>query len=268
MVKRLSLVIIGLFLMTVGPLSAQSWGTNPLLNDFANSYVKSLDEFMHRFNGEELHPGIASADDVDVRKKSILTLFDWQGFSDRDTIKAAAAVEFADAVQKSGATIGFTSPLMYAEAECLFKFKNKEIQLSLILKYENIRDDYYRWAIVGANGLEFEGLIDTARDGYINPVQSDLHFSDLQMAFPKLDRYLSKDGRVDQLSFIMGMATSGMLEFKVCQNVRYHFLDISGYIFTVGLHARLDNNAGWLIDNVMRATHQQKEEYIKYLVGE
>ena len=177
-------------------------------------------------------------------------------------------MDFCEKVQRGGYRLEMSTEGLYAEAQCLFTKGKSEYDVSVILRYEEVMKGYYRWAIVGAHGLDVEKLLDTTRTGYINPVQHELHFGDLNRAFPHAERFMSRDRHVDQLSFLLGMTTSGVLKFEGCQHVRYHVVAIPGYIFTVGLQARNDVNSGWLIENLYSVDHQQKIDYVSHLLGE
>ncbi len=253
--------------MNAAPCLAQTWGSNPELNAFANYYVKSLNEFMHRFNADEIPAFIQEEGGENIRQRCIIGLFDLEQVPDGQSEAAHRILKFDSIVCATNTLLNITDPGLYAEAKCLFKYKKKEIELNLVLVYENIRDDYYRWAIAGINGLLKADLIDTTAYGYINPVQHELHFSELSGAFPHMNGYFSKEHHIDQLSFLAGLAECGALQLVGCQTVTYWFTQIPGYVFSVSLHSRMKSNAGWLIHDLIETTEKDKLYIINYLLS-
>ncbi len=254
-------------LLIAAPCLAQTWGSNPELNVFANYYVKSLNEFMHRFNADEIPQFIRDKGGENMRQRCIIALFDLEQVPDGNSETAQRILKFDSVVCANKMMLRITDPGLYAEAKCLFKYKKKDLELNLVLVYENIRDDYYRWAIAGVNGLVEAGVIDTTAYGYINPVQHELHFSELSSAFPHMNGYFSRQRNFDQLSFIAGLAESGALHLEACQTVTYWFTQVPGYVFSVSLHPRLKGNAGWLIHDLIETTENDKSIIINYLLS-
>ena len=254
-------------MMIAAPCFAQTWGSNPELNAFANYYVKSLNEFMHRFNAEEIPQFIQEEGVENMRQRCIIALFDLEQVPDGKSEAAKRIMKFDSIVCANKAMLHITDPGLYVEARCLFNYKKKDIELNLVLVHENIRDDFYRWAIAGVNGLVEAGIIDTAAYGYINPVQHELHFTELSAAFPHMNGYFARQHDFDQLSFMAGLAESGALQLVGCQTVTYWFTQVPGYVFSVSLHPRLKGNAGWLIHDLIETTDKDKSYIINYLLS-
>lgn len=237
------------------------------LNVFASTYVKSLEEFSQRFNAQEFHPDIDTLNKDNLRLRSILSLFDSQSFQVRDSVIASRLVAFAEDVCINGYFVDTESVGLYAEASCLFSFNNQEIPINIVFVFENVREDINKWAVVGVNGLVECGLLDTDRSGYINPTQHELRFTDLSIASQNLTNYISAYKTVDQLSYLLGLLKAKQLEFIVCNKVRFHFLQIPGYVFVVDEINRLGNNAGYLITALMQTENSKKNEYISIILG-
>lgn len=267
MVRLRIILVFCLASMIAAPCFSQTWGSNPELNAFANYYVKSLNEFMHRFNADEIPNFIQEAGSDNVRQRCIMALFDLEQVPDGQSETAQRILRFDSIVCSNNIMLHITNPGLFAEARCLFKYKKKDVELNLVLVYENIRDDYYRWAMAGVNGLVEAGIIDTTAYGYINPVQHELHFSELSGAFPHMNGYFARSYDVDQLSFLAGLAESGSLQLVGCQTVTYWFTQVPGYVFTVSLHPRLKGNAGWLIHDLLEVNEEDKSRIIDYLLA-
>lgn len=236
------------------------------LDIFASTYVKSIDEFMHRFNGDELHPDLDTTRVENVRLNSILTLFDLQQFQVRDSTVTKQLISFADTVCKKDICLAFESGL-YAEANCTFLFNQKEVPISLVFVYESVQEDIYRWALTGVNGLVKNHILDTVRTGYINPTQHGVRFTELSAACTDLTKYVSVHKDVDQMSYFLGVLESKQIKYIDCHKVRFHFLQVPGYIFTVEEINRLSNNAGFLISSLKKTERSDKLEYINQLLG-
>jgi len=247
---------------------AQTGNTDLFLNSLNNAYVKSIDEFIARFNAEEFHPGIYYDDENNLRTRSLLSLIDWQRFQVEDSIISHLEMSFSDSVCWNDILLNIESGDIYAEAKCIFEYKQQNIPISIIFTYENIRDDFYKWAMTGVNGLFESRFVDTNRNGYINPIQHELHFSDLKSACESdLTRFVSVDKPIDQLSFFLGMMKTGQMKFISCNNVLFHFTQVPYYIFVVGKANRLSHNSGYLIQSLFRMEESQKRDYIKQLSG-
>lgn len=265
MVKKVTFIISFVFSLMVTPCQAQTWGSNPELDKLESYYVKSLNEFMHRFNAEEIPPFFRDDMKDGLRQRCILALFDLEQVSDLESERATLIQRFDSVVCATNSMLHINDTGMYVEALCLFKYKKRSVILNLVLKYENIRDDFYRWAIVGVNGMVKAGLIDTSLYGYINPVQHELHFLALTDAFPHINGYFSKDKKIDPLSYFAGLAESGVLHFEGCQSVTYFFTQVPGYVFSVLLHPRKGINSGWLIHDLIEIPDESKDMFINEL---
>lgn len=261
------LLLLTIIVVNFGSCFAQTVHFDTYLDGLTSAYVKSLDEFIQRFNAEEFHPDINTENNDNLRTRSILTLFDWQMFQLQDSCVASQIISFTDTVSKQDVRLDMEKEGLYAEACCLFSYKQQEIPINLVLVFENIRDDYYKWAVAGANGLMDCKLLDTVCNGYMNPVQHEVHFSELPSACVALDKYISIDRTVDQLSFVMGMLKTGVLKFEACNKVLFHFAQVPGFIFVVDKINRPDYNSGYLISKLVRTDDLKKQSYIEQLLG-
>lgn len=263
-INHAMLLIVLLFNFT--DIYAQIIIKDMYLDVFATTYVKSIDEFMLRFNAEELHPDLDTTRVENVRLRSILTLFDLQQFEVRDSIVVEQLISFADTVCKKDVRLGFESGL-YAEASCTFSFNKKDVPINLVFVYEPIQGDIYRWALAGVNSLVENNVLDTLRNGYINPTQHGVRFTELSAASIDFTRYVSAHKNIDQMSYLLGMLESDHFKYVDCNKVRFHFLQVPGYIFIVDEVNRLSNNAGYLIKSLIRTKRSDKLEYINKLLG-
>ncbi len=247
---------------------AQIISGDPFLNNLNAAYVKSIDEFIQRFNGEAFHPNFYYEEEEKTRERLLLSLVDWQRFQIEDSTVTALLISFTDSVCRNDIRLDVESGGIYAEAQCLFEYEQGNIPINLVFVYENIRDDFYKWALAGANGLVESGIMDTTCKGYINPIQHELHFSDLASACESdLTRYISVSRTIDQLFYLLGMIKTGQLKFVSCNTILFHFMQIPGFVFVVDKANRLSFNSGYLINSLIKIDESNKQDYIKQLIG-
>ena len=247
---------------------AQIDGGGSILNRLNAAYVKSIDEFILRFNEEAFHPDINYEEEENLRTRSLLSLVDWQRFQIEDSNVANLLISFVDSICWNDIRLHIDSGDIYAEAQCLFEYEHGEIPINLVFVYEHIRDNFYKWALAGANGLVENGIMDTRCKGYLNPIQHELHFSDLASACEyDLTRYISKNRTIDQLFYVLGMIKTGQLRFVSCNTVMFHFMQVPGFVFVVDKANRLSYNSGYLINSLIKIDESDKQDYIKQLTG-
>ena len=268
MVKSRHLCAIAAIVVLAVPCChAQTWGSTPTLDQLEQRYVKSLNEFMHRFNADEVPPYL-QGDSATLRQKCILALFDLAQAPDLGSPKAQQMLRFDSIVCADNILLHIADSGLLTEAHCQFIYKKRTVELNLILRYELIRDGYYRWVLVGANGLAEAHLIDTSRYGYINPVNHELHLSELSHAFPTMNGHFSIQHKIDALSYLAGLAESGALQFDGCSDVVYWFTQVPGWVFSVSSHPRFDANSGWLIHDLQEMDDNTKTSFINKLKGQ
>ena len=135
----------------------QSYISDPTLKkDFA-AQVKSVDEFIARFNGKESKPGLNSKS---KRRDNILSLFDFNmshgGLNDADFKNLLSS--FTKEVIDWKDSLSIASNGTIAEAICLFKYEGKEKEITLLLQREQTSKGNQRWALTGVKGMGSLGL--------------------------------------------------------------------------------------------------------------
>lgn len=260
-------ILAVLMLLPVARLNAQNAGFVNTLNQLQDARVKSLDEFVNRFNGTEVPAFVRNSSAPQNRQTYIETLFDTAIFHRGDLAKREVIDDFISAVVADSIQLDMHDSTCYAEARCIFVYKGKEVGLNIVLQYENIRDDYYDWAIVGVNGMEQLGFFASQRDGYISPIQHEFHFAELSRSFPHMIDYCKQSYSPDQLSYLMALVEAGSLQFKTCEYHQYYFFSEPKYLFIVSLKNRIDVNSGWLISDVVEIPHGENKSVINSFLG-
>lgn len=238
---------------------------DPLLTQEFSEHVKSIDELMNRFNGTEAYPGLDKSA-PDYRLKNIISLCDRNM---KNELKHKV-LSFAHHIIDNNTRLYYTDTTWYAIAKCDIKLKGKKNYVNLILHPERIQGERYRWVFCGADNVN-NNLIDIQHKSTISPVEHEIHFMELQSIF-KNDRqhifnYRESDYPIDQLSVFLALAQTGSFVFDQVTDLKFVFLQVPGYIFTVEEKGRRGSNAGWLITSFETKTDVEKKKYIKKLLG-
>lgn len=249
-------------------VSAQSFPDLIFENDFA-AQVKSIDEFIQRFNGKESHPDLKGEN----RTLNLIALFDYkmshEGLS--DTAFKKKIMDFVQQVNANCSKIKLTDDDFYAEANITAKILGKSVSLSLILQSQSYNKDRVRWAIIGVRGLVKSGIIDTKQFYGISPVEHETHFMSIGDIFahnsPEIFGYRGKDTKIDELSVFLTMAKLDKVRIVSVNELTMHCLEIPNYVFTVKEKGRSGQNSGWLISNVTKINENKKNEYLTKLIG-
>ena len=247
---------------------AQSFPDMALDKDFA-AQIKSIDEFIQRFNGDESHPELKRED----RIVNLLALFDYkmnhEGLSESAFKKIV--MDFVQQVNASGSKIKLTDDAFYAEAEITANISGKSLSLSIILQSQTYNKDRIRWAIVGVRGLAKAGIIDTEHFYGISPVDHETHFMSIGDIFahnaPEIIGYRGKDTKIDELSVFLTMAKLDKVRIISVNQLTMHCLEIPNFVFTINEEGRRGGNSGWLISKVVKINENEKNKYKSKLLG-
>ena len=124
-----------LFFMLVIPLvmTAQSLPDMMLEKNFLTQ-VKSIDEFIQRFNGNE-----SDATDSIGRIRDLIALFDYRMPKENvaDSVFKQNILDFVNCIEKHNIKIQLTDADMYAEVKSKATVLGKDIDLTLILQSQN-----------------------------------------------------------------------------------------------------------------------------------
>jgi hypothetical protein len=238
--------------------------------DFA-AQVKSMDEFVMRFNGMEGHPDLQ----IDTtRTKNLIALFDYQmshaGMS--DTQFKQHIQKFVQQVEQQRLHITMNDAGMYAEVTASATIDGKAVPLTLIMQQQTYNGDQMRWAIVGAKGLVTAGIIDTTRISGISPVEHELHFMSIGYIFEhdncfNIMSYKGTGTKIDEFSVLLALAMADKVRITQVSNLTIHCMDVPGYTFTINETGRRGNNSGWLISSLTKMNDEEKNNYLKQLFG-
>lgn len=254
--------LILLFILLADHVPAQQLDTS-WQREFTE-HVKSIDEFMKRFNGEEAYPGLEKTDE-NFLKLNLFSLLDHQMNKDAKQ----SAIPFVSAIINSGVKLNYSDSLWYAEAKCDITYKGSPKTITLFLCPERIKDNKFRWVFCGADGIN-GNLIDTNNKSAISPVEHEIHFMELQSIF-KNDRqhafgYKQNGYKIDQLSVFLTFVYAGQINFTSVSELKFHFFNVPDYRFIVEEIGHRGSNAGWLITSFNKLPQANKNKYINNLI--
>ncbi|MBQ8713423.1 MAG: hypothetical protein IJ551_11495 [Prevotella sp.] len=248
------------------PVQAQHLADPFLTKDF-EAHVKSIDEFMARFNGTEAFPGL-NKEAPDFMLRNLASLFDQKGMS---TTQKQQGLKFIQTVTDSQIKLTYADSGWYAMARCDIKFKGRQTHVMLVLHPEKIKAEHYRWVFCGADSI-VGNLIDANKKSSISPVEHEIHFMELQSIFrhnsQNIFSYRETSYHIDQLTAFLALVQAGSIEFEQVSDLRFVFTQVPDYVFTVEERGRKGTNAGWLISDVKQKNDIEKKKYINKMLGQ
>lgn len=232
--------------------------------------VKGLGEFIARFNGDELAP-LNTLQGDSARVMNIVQLFD---MSEAPAGWKEKALEFAWYCTENNYRLSLTDSTYVARVNARVGYIGAKFddEITIALRMEPYGQGYYRWAMIGADGL-FPTILSEANYAQpISPTDNELNFMELDSFFEgygdTLSSYRGIHTPYDQLSALLALLHHKYLEWRGIDSVTYYFFSVPGYVFTVRQFLRDSTNAGWLIDNFDKADDTVKERCLRSLIGQ
>ena len=263
---------------------AQFTGDN-LTDNFAFS-VHSIDDFFDRFDfrrntGLEKYVKKNYPNAPLTRKLLITHLFNAKNnyFNDNKNV-----AEFVSDVTDSIAPkfVNYVDNDWYAELQCKVFYKNKPQNLKLILKVESSRENSFRWSVVSAKANFLSPAkragntpvkriiipVDMDQNTFycLSPVSHGIDFTNLDKIFinkAHVSEYIYKGVTSAELTKLISLIQSSQLKYQQVNRISYHLLQIEGWIVSVDYFNRNEKNSGWLINNLMKATKEEKRIFLK-----
>jgi len=107
---------------------------------------------------------------------------------------------------------------------------------------------------------------------FIQPAANETYFSELEREFGNKRRLADLfdpnffEGRY-AMPFYQALLR-GRIKFVAVKKLRYHYLQVHDWIFTVENFERPTRNSGWLIASIRPASPEEQSNYVKKLLGE
>ena len=236
--------------------------------DFAFQ-VKQIDEFFERFNGDtstvlQTYLQENFPEEALPRKKMMGTLFDQTDESWNPTEVYAFLDQSCR--PENPFLLDYYDEDWYAQVECEIAFKGEPSVAILTLKVEKDIDMASRWTLCGVQAPFLKSRMSQTQTAFLNPASHGTDFMNLEQMFAnkkQLAGYLPSGYRMDMLTQFLLRMYEGEVEFRAVRDIRYHFLQLEGWLFTVQHFRRKDPNSGWLINQLKLMDQEQKSIYRK-----
>lgn len=251
-------------------LSVRSQTILSMLNqELYNTRVKLVDEFIDRFNGDELRPDL-KGNKEDLAKTNLLLLFDSKQFKSKNDPAFAKAQEMVDTILAHQTKIHYSDTNWVAKATCHGRFKGKSVEFVMYLTVEQRGEDMYKWVIAKVEGDIFK-LSPSVRSGkmMISPDAHETNFMALRRITTEKPDYITNYGlknlSIDQTSVFFSYVYNGWLDIEFVSDLEFIFLQVPDYKFSISHLDREELNAGWLISSFQKITDKEKEEFLNYI---
>ncbi len=259
-----------LILIIVGFSSLQAQTFLNMLNREAYmTRVKLVDEFIERFNGDEIRPDL-TADIEELKKTNLLLLFDNKLLKSKTDTMFAKAGEMVDTILSSNTKLDYSDSNWVAKAMCHGKFKGKAVEFVMYLTVEQRAEDMFKWVIAKVDGDIFK-LIPSVKSGkiMISPDAHETNFMQLRRITSEKDDYIINYGlksfEVDQNSVFFSYVYNGWLDIDYVTDLEFIFFQVPGYRFSITHLDRESLNAGWLITSFDKYSEEEKKEFLGYI---
>jgi hypothetical protein len=239
--------------------------------------VKQVNELIERFNGDNktLLKSYTNEHSLGAsinRSALIKTLFDTQR-KDWNITEVKSFIEFVDN-KNTPIYLHFSDDEWFAEVNCLISYNGVKDKVVLVLKVQKERNDALKWVMVSAKApflagerlKNFKGFHKSANNiNSLNPISHATEFMNLDLALndhENILNYIANDCNNNELLFFMEEYSKGKIKFEQVNSITYHFLQINGWTFTVKKFRRPIKNSGWLVNNLIRMSADDKKKYL------
>lgn len=251
-----SILIPILMLLGLGALpgvipeaAAQAGLTDSFAKAEFQSRVKSLEEFVDRFNGVSGFEGA-------TRRDLLMSLFDAS-----NPLNLEGNREFYDAVEEFVTKVDSENIFLSLPSDSVTAcvklnittpvVTDKEVVISLTPTYHPVRTNEWGWGISGVEGVTEADFVAPRRVALLNPFSADNHFqklpSDLASATEDVWLYRSSTLPADALNLLLYGLSTGNVTLSTPHDMWLRVASVPGFPFTVREYDRQGSNAGWRI---------------------
>lgn len=242
--------------------------------------VKHIDELFERFNNEDdafiVKYLKENFNNITISRRSLINnLFN----REKDNWNLNEADNFLNEVTDTlkPVYLDFYSENWYAEALCRVDYNGRAIDVVVVLKIQTAANGGSKWVILSAHSrrivsnetIKFRG--NASHTKFINPMSHATNFNSLSRALN------DKSNIRDYIDNIFWQSSSSRdfltallknrLRFQYVKRIKYHFLNVDNWIFTVERFQRPSVNSGWLISSLLKASDKEKVAYKNLLLG-
>lgn len=236
--------------------------------------TKQMSQFMSRFNyeedqyGKKLNPDSADYRNEEKRKKILPLLFDMEN---ERTSGSLRDFFIEDLTKNDSNYLEFLGGKWYSEVSATFKWKGKDVEISMILavEKENLGS---KWVLTNVYFSDFskmfpKGDITEQQKHFLHPMSHELDFMNIYKIFrtPECIEYYASDSySTDYLSIFFYEIKQGNLVFQKVNSEKFHIFQIDNWYFEVSWFNREGFNSGWLISNLIYLKDDEKDELLKF----
>lgn len=164
-------------------------------------------------------------------------------------------------------SLHYNDSLWVAKVKCKGKYKGKDTTFNLYLKVEQRDKDMYKWVIQKAEGKLFSLAPKVENERImLMPDEHETRFTSLHRVTTDyqecVTNFADKHYQVDPTTVFYTMVQTGLLKIEFIDDVKFTFLQIPDYAFSIRYFDREGNNSGWLIDNIWKMSVDEKKQYI------
>lgn len=242
--------------------------------------VIQLDEFVHRFNNDSasnIQRYYLAHNRPFNKERTALIRSLFNGSQHWDSVLTEAFIRQVTDPSHPG-RLSFFDDGWYAEADCRFLYRTSAVSVRLMLKFKVNTNHSAQWIILSARSpasLGPDSIFSPERitpRKWIQPAANNTYFAELERDFSdrqNLSSFFDSSffGRRQSYGFYQALSR-GQLKFGSVKAIRYHFLQIPDWVFTVENFERETRNAGWLISSIHHLPEEQRPEYEKNLLEE
>ena len=276
--KKLSHLCTALLIFLVaGNIKAQVYtnlGDVQLDERSLYTMTKQMSQFMSRFNYEEdqygtkIHPNSPDYRNRMKRKTVLPLLFDMENPRTNGSLRDFF---IADLTEKDSNYFEFLGGLWYSEVSATFKWKGKDVEISMILSIEE-ENLGSKWVLTNVyfpelNKLFPKGDIAEQQKHFLHPMSHELDFMNIYKIFrtPEcIEYYADNSYSPDYLSLFFYEIKQGNLVFEKVNSEKFHVFQIDNWYFEVSWFNREGYNTGWLISNLIFLKDNEREELLQF----
>lgn len=271
--ERKNLFCLVVFLIAFSGIHAHAQLVTDM-DDESKLYAESkqVNQFFHRFNGEEDEKGkrYYARDkqyrSAKLRKKYLATLFDASNANITDALKNDFVKKILDDSEKN--ILDFHGREWFSEVHTTFNTGGKDQPIIMFMELEK---DHLgsKWVINRLHADMFDPYFvrDTTKVGrFLHPLSHELDFMNLRKAFANGDsisQFTVKRFRPDHLSLFLYDLKRANMKFKTVEQVKFHFFQIQGWYFELSQFNRPGYNTGWLISNLVKLNNDNDKELLR-----
>jgi len=245
--------------------------------DYFNKQVKSIEEFVSRFNMEKdikNQPITLKGNEED--KSHYQT--NWYSLIDNSSsatpeYRTKCSDFFKEVFSKKSQLI-IDGDSSFAIVDCSFKYETATVPISFVMKRRVGNNGGYRWTIISA--MSTSPISVNPKDkkmGYLDPQNHNTNFINLGTALrsdkENIATYADPLYRPDYLSIVFFLIRTGKLEFLGITNTSFVFFNIENYLIEIKhkMNKEVSETSGWLISDIKKQTHEDKKKYKRDILG-